>query len=313
MAQFDSPTAAAVTYYHLDAIGSVRALTDGSGTVLIRHDYFPFGEDTQAMTGDPLRFTGQEIDAESGQHYFQARQYRNIWGRFTTVDPGHVNGSLEDPQGWNGYAYARNNPFKYIDPDGLAYRVCPLAATTCDKHLLSQERYDDYREGRGGIYWTDGEAWAERADLYKGGYKYAVLHYVLQSEDVDYALEEVHRTTGPTVNFLGAVGVAFAGAAGALEGLTYYAAESMVALGRLWVLPGALKVTETVFRFSEYYYDRLWRTGRPFPHLTAYEVLRTATKVERDIRAGLPILERHLGDDLQSSYQDVYHLQPLER
>ena len=79
IAQFSSPTAAAATYYHLDAIGSVRALTDGSGTVLIRHDYFPFGEDTQAMTGDPLRFTGQEIDPESGQHYFQARQYRNVW------------------------------------------------------------------------------------------------------------------------------------------------------------------------------------------------------------------------------------------
>jgi RHS repeat-associated protein len=104
VARFDSPTAAAVTYYHLDVVGSVRALTDGNGTVVIRHDYFPFGEDTQAMTGDPLRFTGQEIDAESGQHYFQARQYRNIWGRFTTVDPGHVNGSLTDPQGWNGYA-----------------------------------------------------------------------------------------------------------------------------------------------------------------------------------------------------------------
>jgi RHS repeat-associated protein len=124
IAHFQSPTGPAVTYYHLDAIGSVRALTDGSGTVVIRHDYFPFGEDTQAMTGDPLRFTSQEIDAESGLHYFQARQYRQIWGRFTTVDPGHVNGSLEDPQGWNGYGYARNNPLKYVDHDGRRYSVC---------------------------------------------------------------------------------------------------------------------------------------------------------------------------------------------
>ena len=27
------------------------------------------------------------LDVESGQHYFHARQYRNLWGRFTTVDP----------------------------------------------------------------------------------------------------------------------------------------------------------------------------------------------------------------------------------
>ena len=80
MATFHQPVAPVVTYYHADAIGSVRALTDASGAVVLRHDYLPFGEDTQALTGDPRRFT--------------------------TVDPGHVNGSLLDPQGWNAYGYA---------------------------------------------------------------------------------------------------------------------------------------------------------------------------------------------------------------
>jgi RHS repeat-associated protein len=72
------------------------------------------------MTGDPLRFTGQEIDAESGQHYFQARQYRNIWGRFTTVDPFiDVDVSVLSPQAWNRYAYAWGNPLRFVDPSGL--------------------------------------------------------------------------------------------------------------------------------------------------------------------------------------------------
>ena len=33
---------------------------------------------------------------------------------------------LDDPQGWNGYAYGRNNPLKYVDPDGNDYRVCQV-------------------------------------------------------------------------------------------------------------------------------------------------------------------------------------------
>ena len=34
-----------VEYYHLDALGSVRAVTDQQGRVVERHDYLPFGEE----------------------------------------------------------------------------------------------------------------------------------------------------------------------------------------------------------------------------------------------------------------------------
>jgi RHS repeat-associated protein len=59
----------------------------------------------------------------NARSYFGARYYRAGLGRFTTVDPGHVNGDVGDPQSWNAYAYARNNPLRFIDPEGLAYRV----------------------------------------------------------------------------------------------------------------------------------------------------------------------------------------------
>jgi RHS repeat-associated protein len=104
-------TGAPVTsYYHTDALGSVRAITDPAGATVARHDYFPFGESTSPMTGDPRRFTSKERDAETAFDYFEARYYRNVWGRFTAVDPGQASGSAGDPQGWNAYAYARNNP-----------------------------------------------------------------------------------------------------------------------------------------------------------------------------------------------------------
>jgi RHS repeat-associated protein len=116
-----------VFYYHLDAVGSVRAITDSAGQVVERHDYLPFGE---APPGEPAgqdarRVAGKERDSDTGFDYFGGRYYANGTGRFTTVDPGHVNGDIYDPQSWNAYAYARNNPLKYTDPTGTTYEICP--------------------------------------------------------------------------------------------------------------------------------------------------------------------------------------------
>ena len=51
--------------------------------------------------------------------YFGARYYQAKLARFTTVDPVYTwRDNLVDPQRWNRYAYGRNNPFRYVDPDG---------------------------------------------------------------------------------------------------------------------------------------------------------------------------------------------------
>jgi RHS repeat-associated protein len=112
------PVNTALEYFHLDALGSVRAVTDEAGVVLRRHDYFPFGEGDAPPAGDnPLGFAGKEGDPETGLSYFEARYYRAWVGRFTTVDP--VVGDTSNPQRWNRYAYALNNPLTYSDPTGL--------------------------------------------------------------------------------------------------------------------------------------------------------------------------------------------------
>ncbi len=109
-----------VEYYHTDAIGNVRAITDASGNVIERHDYQPYGEEWLPQGGtQPLRFTGKERDVETGLDYFGARYYGSKIGRFTTTDPVYTwQENLVDPQRWNRYAYARNNPLRYTDPDG---------------------------------------------------------------------------------------------------------------------------------------------------------------------------------------------------
>jgi len=118
-----------VKYPHLDAVGNVRAVTDASGNVIERHDYLPFGEEwcpgpppgvcANVPPGQPKRFTGKERDAETGLDYFGARYYGSKIGRFTTVDPVYTwRENLVDPQRWNRYVYVRNNPLRYVDPDG---------------------------------------------------------------------------------------------------------------------------------------------------------------------------------------------------
>jgi RHS repeat-associated protein len=108
-----------VTYYYTDAIGSVRMTTDGAGGSVTRYDYLPFGEPWPSAGPDVRQFAGKERDSESGLNYFGARYYANQTARFTTVDPVLDRAAASaDPQQWNRYAYVRNNPLRFVDPDG---------------------------------------------------------------------------------------------------------------------------------------------------------------------------------------------------
>ncbi|MBK9709283.1 MAG: RHS repeat-associated core domain-containing protein, partial [Acidobacteria bacterium] len=119
-----------------DHLGSTRmeANKSGSLTGIRRHDYLPFGEELVASTGaqrggvgyEPpassvrQRFTGKERDTETGLDFFGARYFSSTQGRFTSYDPLWITAKrLVDPQQLNLYSYVRNNPLKYVDPDGM--------------------------------------------------------------------------------------------------------------------------------------------------------------------------------------------------
>lgn len=69
----------------------------------------------------------------TGLDYFGARYYSGAQGRFTSPDPLYLEmHRLADPQQWNIYAYARNNPLKFTDPDGLDI-AC--TGSRCDDYL----------------------------------------------------------------------------------------------------------------------------------------------------------------------------------
>ncbi len=121
-------------YLSYDHLSSVRLVTDQNASVVSRHEYIPFGEEIPGGwvgrtgsgwgTADAVhqRFTGQERDSENTPplDYFGARYYGSVLGRFTSPDPLMATPErLLDPQEWNMYGYARNNPLSITDPTGL--------------------------------------------------------------------------------------------------------------------------------------------------------------------------------------------------
>ncbi len=98
----------------------------------------PFGDALNCTAGyDPAtpNFTGKPRDSESGLDNFGARYFGSSMGRFMSPDEPFADQHPGDPQSWNLYAYARNNPTNHTDEDG---RTCTkdkdgnFTGDTCD-------------------------------------------------------------------------------------------------------------------------------------------------------------------------------------
>ncbi|NPU84134.1 MAG: RHS repeat-associated core domain-containing protein [Syntrophaceae bacterium] len=126
---------AETAYYHRDHLNSSTVMTDETGARLESTEYAPYGT-IRSYTGSrsvtDYRYTGKELDMETGLYYYGARYYDPMIGRFITPDPALSlyipapndnrrlpNGGVFNPVTLNPYAYANNNPMKYVDPDGL--------------------------------------------------------------------------------------------------------------------------------------------------------------------------------------------------
>ena len=79
----------------------------------------------QAGAGSNYPFlTQKERDIETGLDYFISRYYSSTQGRFTSTDPVFFQAAMTiDPQRFNLYAYTRNNPLRFIDPEGEAIEL----------------------------------------------------------------------------------------------------------------------------------------------------------------------------------------------
>ncbi|WP_431731301.1 RHS repeat domain-containing protein [Treponema denticola] len=156
-------------YYHSDHLGSAQFVTDWKGRQYEHIEYTPYGElwtyksktamlflttynnflakqpagliEEVAAGLDklPFRFTGKELDEETGLYYYGARYLDPKYSRWLSGDPAlgeyipqaPINDEAkkhnENLPGMGGvyntinlhvYHYAGNNPIKYVDPDG---------------------------------------------------------------------------------------------------------------------------------------------------------------------------------------------------
>lgn len=111
----------ATRYLHTDVYGSPIAETNANKTLVESSEYEPYGQIVNRGIVDGPGFTGHVQDAATGLTYMQQRYYDPGIGRMLSVDP--VTAYQNPITNFCRYCYARNNPYKFIDPDGRDGRL----------------------------------------------------------------------------------------------------------------------------------------------------------------------------------------------
>ena len=107
-------------FHHQDALGSVVALSDSSGSVVARYHLDAWGRyrvpSELSASANRFGFTGYLFDQETDLYYAKARFYDPEIGRFITQDS--VLGQVDEPPSLNRYFYGNANPTTFTDPTG---------------------------------------------------------------------------------------------------------------------------------------------------------------------------------------------------
>lgn len=116
---------AGLHFHFTDWLGSRRVQGSAVGVTEETCQSLPYGDTLNCNGTDAteLHFTGKERDAESGLDFFGARYYGSSMARWISPDRPFADQNKLDPQSWNMYGYARNNPLSIIDPNGKAAAV----------------------------------------------------------------------------------------------------------------------------------------------------------------------------------------------
>ncbi|MBU1221908.1 RHS repeat-associated core domain-containing protein, partial [Myxococcota bacterium] len=114
-------------WMHPDHLGTTGCITkdgDPEGQAETITLYLPYGAvlEEKSETGfrDPYGFTGKELEVDLGIMYFGARWYNPQLGRWLSPDPLYLVSTAKNAERQqNLYEYASNNPWKFVDPNGL--------------------------------------------------------------------------------------------------------------------------------------------------------------------------------------------------
>ncbi len=106
------------SFYGYDGGGTVRQLTNLSGTVTDTYDYNAFGYllSSTGTTPNNYLYRGEQYDPNLSLYYLRARYYNPATGRFMSRDP--EDGKPVDPGTLHKYLYASGDPINRADPTG---------------------------------------------------------------------------------------------------------------------------------------------------------------------------------------------------
>jgi RHS repeat-associated protein len=107
------------SFYHVDGLGSTRALSDNAGNLIDTYNYQSFGEllNSTGANENKYLFAGEQFDPVLGDYYNRARYYDPEIGRFTQRDTWEGNNAF--PISLHKYIYANENPILWTDPTGM--------------------------------------------------------------------------------------------------------------------------------------------------------------------------------------------------
>jgi RHS repeat-associated protein len=104
------------TYPLADTLGSIRTITDSTGSVVGTASYDAYGAVRSSSGASSIfGFAGQQTDL-TGLQYLRARYYDPTIGDFLSADS--VQPSAPGTQGYNRYIYGGDSPTTQMDPTG---------------------------------------------------------------------------------------------------------------------------------------------------------------------------------------------------
>jgi RHS repeat-associated protein len=115
-------------FLHTDPLGSTQFVTNAAGDVTEHLEYFPFGEiwtdDSKRGAVSDLKFSGRELDENTGLYYFGVRYQDPELGQFLSVNPASASEGRQLVTSGSAplsvYAFANDNPIRLQNASGLA-------------------------------------------------------------------------------------------------------------------------------------------------------------------------------------------------
>ncbi len=203
-----------LSYMFKDQIGSTLMTFGADGKLTGRYAYEPFGKmiyrEEAASNGTRRTFTGHMLEDDEGLYYCHARWYDSTVGRFLQAD------SVLD--GFNRYAYCRNNPVSFCDPTGMSTDVDEKTGTILnaqydgDNGVYAFPTYNGERcEGPGlliGLTGTpgyfassDSNYIGQNISNYGSGFAYGDFQFSIEKEEIiGYALPNTWETMGDALS-----------------------------------------------------------------------------------------------------------------